>query len=405
MTPAELHALQDPAVLALIEQHEHDDPTEFALRFSGKSGLPVRAMAEQIACRRKAAAKLPALSRQPLLYTKLGLEQASGEKAATWKAGLMQGRRIIDLTGGLGIDSIFFSGKFEQVVSCERDAVLAELSAWNLARLGITNVETRIGESAGLLDGYPDDAFDWIYVDPARREGGRRSVGLETTSPDVVALHDLMLRKAPKVCVKASPALEISGLDLKLPALDEVVVVSVEGECKEVLLLLVRERDRRRPVMVRAVCISEEGNFELSEPQDRHVEKRVAAAPGAWLYEPDAAIIKARLVSELASRLDLRFINRSVDYLTSDNFIDAFPGRSFCVEECLPFRQKSFGDELARRGIGGAAIQRRDFPLSPEEIRKRFRLGESSEVYLFFTRDAMGDAVCLVCRKPDGGLQ
>ncbi|NTU58580.1 MAG: class I SAM-dependent methyltransferase [Chlorobiaceae bacterium] len=399
MTSDELHALLAPEVLALIDEHVHDDPAEFAMQFHDRKELPVRAMAEQIACRQKAIKKLPSLSRFPLLYTRLGLEQASGERAAEWKAGLMSGRRIIDLTGGLGIDTIYFSRRFAEVISCERDGVLAELAEYNRNAIGVSNVEPRVGDSVAILETFPDDSFDWIFVDPARREQGGRSVGLEATSPDVVGLHDLMLRKAPKVCVKASPALEISGLQEKLPSLSSIVVVSVEGECKEILLLLDRTLPAGHRPSVRAVCLGE-GVFEIGSQAEDLAGRVVSPVPGQWLYEPDAAIIKARLTVDLARNLKLGFLNHTVDYLTSDCLVDFFPGRSFRIEERLPFKPKGFRAELERRGITKAAIQRRDFPVSVEELRKKYRIGESSELFLFFTKDSTGVGICLLCRKP-----
>ena len=399
MTSAELHALQQPEVLELIDRHADDDPAVFAMRFHGRAELPVRAMAEQIACRKRATLKLPSLSLFPLLYTRLGLEQASGERAAEYKANLLTGRSIIDLTGGLGIDSIFFARHFETVVYCERDPELAELAGYNRRVLGMTNVEMRVGDAAEILENYPDNSFDWVFVDPARREEGRRSVGLEASSPDVVRMHDRMLRIAPKVCVKASPALEIKDLHCRLPGLASVIVVSVGGECKEILLMLDRAHPSGVKPTVRAVCLGER-LFEIASQDEAAAGRAVASAPGHWLYEPDAAIIKARLTGELARSLNLEFLNGSVDYLTSERFVEDFPGRVFRVEEWLPFKPKSFGAFLRDRAITGAAIQRRDFPLSTDEIRKKFRLRESSEVYLFFTKSADGSPICLYCRKP-----
>ncbi len=399
MTSDELRALQEEDAQELMASHAREDPAEFAMRFNGRPGLPVRAMAEQIACRKKAVQKLPSLSGSPLLYTRLSLEQSSGERAAAWKAGQMSGRSLIDLTGGLGIDSIFLARRFDHVVYCERDAVLAELAAVNRRTLGITNVEARSGDCAEILAGFQDDAFDWVYVDPARREEGSRSIGLEAASPDVVRLHDLMLRKAPRVCIKASPALETAGLQERLPALSSIMVVSVGGECKEILLMLERGHDAGRSPSLRAACLGD-GVFEIGSHDGNSPERVVASSVGRWLYEPDAAIIKARLCADLAASLGIGFLNHTVDYLTSERFVEAFPGRSFMVEECLPFKPRAFRGELERLGIRGAAIQRRDFPLSPEQLRKQFRLRESSEVFLFFTRDASGGLACLVCRKP-----
>lgn len=399
MTLDEFDSLLDPQVLALIDAHADDDPAEFAMRSRGRSDLPVRAMAEQIACRKKATAKLPSLSRFPLLYTRLGFEQASGERAARWKASLMEGRRVIDLTGGLGIDTLFLARRFGEVVSCERSEALARLAEANRCVMGVTNVETRIGDSAELLARYADDSFDWVLVDPARREHGGRSVGLVASSPDVVWLHDLMLRKAQRVCIKASPALEISGLERSLPALSTIITVSVDGECKEVLLLLDREYEAGRKPEVRAVCLGGE-TVEISSSGDEPPDRQVAEKPDAWLYEPDAAIIKARLTGELARQLQFKFLNRTVDYLTSARLVEQFPGRSFRIEECHPFRSKGFRKELAELGITKASIQRRDFPLSVAELRKRYKLGESNERYLFFTKDASGGLIWLSCRKP-----
>lgn len=400
MTPEEFQALLDPEVLALIAAHAGDDPAQFSMRFHGRRELPVRAMAEQIACRKKAASKLPSLSRHPLLYTTLSLEQSSGERAAGWKAGLMSGRSLIDLTGGLGIDDLFLSSRFERLVYCERDEVLAGIAGYNRRVLGIGNVETMVGESALLLDGFPDDSFDWLYVDPARREEGRRSVGLEATSPDVVSLQGLMLRKARRACIKASPALEPGGLKEKLPALAEVVAVSVDGECKELLLLLDRDCDEGAPVRVTAACLDGRGGaFTISMQEGALPERAMADGVPQWLYEPDAALIKARLSPVLAERFGLEFLNRTVDYLVSGQPVEGFPGRRFSVVECLPFKPKTFARELTRLGISGAAVQRRDFPLSPDEIRKRFRIREGSGNYLFFTKDSAGELICLCCRK------
>ncbi|MBN1928068.1 MAG: class I SAM-dependent methyltransferase [Chlorobiaceae bacterium] len=398
MTLDELHSLCDPQVLALIDAHAGDDPAAFAMRFHGRSDLPVRAMAEQIACRKKAAVKLPSLSRFPLLYTRLALEQASGERAAERKASLMSGRRAIDLTGGLGIDTLFLARRFERVVSCERDEALARLAEANRRTLGVANVETRIGDSEEILAGFADDSFDWVMVDPARREHGGRSAGLVASSPDVVRLHDLMLRKAARVCIKASPALEISGLEAQLPALSEVIAISVDGECKEVLLLLDRRHEAGRKPKVRAVCLGRE-DFEIASSGDEPPARDVADTPGAWLYEPDAAIIKARLTGELARQLHLEFLNRTVDYLTSDRLVEPFPGRSFRIEASRPFRPKSFRKDMSELGIANAAVQRRDFPLSVEELRKRYKIGESSERFLFFTKDSSGGLFWLSCRK------
>lgn len=392
----ELHRLLEPDLQAMIEVHLSDDPARFAMQFHGRSDLPVRAMAEQLACQQTAVKKLPMLSKHKLLYTPLALEQASGERTAAYKASFMSGKRAIDLSGGFGVDTMFLARTFQEVVYCERDSVLCAVVEHNLKICGITNVQVRNGDSISLLAEYPDNSFDWIFVDPARREEGRRSIALEAASPDVVASHDLLLRHAQRVCIKASPALEISGLKKLLPALHMIVVVSVDRECKEILLLLERAYPADGPVQVKAVCLNA-FTEEITEVAGGNSDapRVVGMAVKEYLYEPDPAIIKARLSAVLARDSGLQFVNRSVDYLTADRKIEDFPGRTFRVVDCVPYKPKSFRAFLERHAITGASIQRRDFPLSAEELRKKYRLLESERAFLFFTKDARGNSVCI----------
>jgi len=395
MTIAEIQDLLQLDIQELLASHHSDDPATFAMQFHGRTELPVRAMAEQLACRQKAVKKLPTLSPHNLLYTPLALEQASGERTAAYKASFMSGKRAIDLSGGLGVDTLFLARTFQEVVYCERDSLLCAVVEHNLKVSGIANVQVRNGDSISLIAEYPDNSFDWIFVDPARREEGRRTIALEAASPDVVASHDLLLRHAQRVCIKASPALEISGLKKLLPALHSIVVVSVDRECKEILLLLERAYPACGPVQVKAVCLSAEWE-EITEVAGAGEAPRVVGrAVKEYLYEPDPAIIKARLSAVLARDSGLEFVNKSVDYLTADRNIEAFPGRTFRVVESVPYKPKSFRAFLERHAIAGASIQRRDFPLSPEELRKKYRLLESERAFLFFTRDAAGHPLCI----------
>ncbi|MEI6691526.1 MAG: hypothetical protein WCL43_02265 [Chlorobium sp.] len=394
----ELLRILEPEVQSFIDLHSADDPVAFAMKFYGNEGLPVRAIAEQIACRRKAAKKLPHISRNNLLYTPLALEQASGERTAAYKSSVMRGKRVIDLSGGLGIDTMFLARTFREVVYCERDSLLCNLFEHNLKQGGISNVQIINSDSIGVLASYPDDYFDWIYVDPARREQGKRSIGLEAASPDVVAFHDILLCKSERVCIKASPALELSGLNKLLPALYSVIVVSFDRECKEILLLLDRNCLQSN-VSLKAVCLSSATDAVTEVVGNGDDEKNIASFVKAYFYEPDPAIIKAKLTARLAAINGLEFVNKTVDYLTSERELNLFPGRMFRKIDCTLYKPKTFRTFLERHKIEGASIQRRDFPLSPEELRKKYRLQESDQVFLFFTRDFMARPVVVFCHR------
>ncbi|NEX14219.1 MAG: hypothetical protein C1941_05960 [Prosthecochloris sp.] len=401
MTAEELQQLQLPEVRAFLEKHLDDDPALFAMKHHRLKDFPVRAIAEQIACRRKARKKLPELSKRNLIYSSLALEQASGERAAGYKSGLpeMSGKRLMDMSGGLGIDTIFFAQRFDEVVYCERDAVVAQVAEYNFRALGINNVSVIQGDSVETLETFSDDSFDLIFIDPARREKGRRSAALEAGSPDVVSLHDLLLRKADRFCVKASPALEIDGIRAKLPSLFQVIVLSVERECKEILLFCRRANDTANPFSLKAVCLNGGKESAIASEAGHQRQKSIAPAPGRYLYEPDPAIIKARLTPLTAAQFGLQFINSKVDYLTSDRIIPDFPGRSFRVVTTVFFKPGRFKTFLKEQGIESASILRRDFPLSPDEVRRRYRLGENKERFLIFSKDSSGRHLCLLCDR------
>ena len=171
-------------------------------------------------------------------------------------------------------------------------------------------------------------------------------------------------------------------------------MVSVDRECKEILLLLDRGA-RERSVTVKAVCLSSDSAVVIEIAGDGLVDRPLAGSVKGYFYEPDPAIIKARLSSVLARGAGLEFVNSSVDYLTSEGKREGFPGRSFRVIEVVPYKPKSFRGFLERHAIAGASIQRRDFPLSPEELRKKYRLLESERAFLFFTRDGEGHPICI----------
>ncbi|KZK74857.1 MAG: hypothetical protein A3K90_09900 [Pelodictyon luteolum] len=401
MTEDELFLLQEPGVFAMIGMHEGEEPAEFAMRMHGRTDLPVRAMAEQISCRKKAAVKLPLLSRSPLLYTARALEQASEERAASYMASLLKGTRVIDLSGGLGIDACFLSGSFEEVVHVERDVVLSAVACHNMEVLGRRNVACLQGDSQEQLASFPDGYFDWIYVDPDRREGARRSIRLEEASPDVVSLHDMLLQKAQNVCIKASPALETSRLKERLPSLASVTVLSVDAQCRATLLML----HSQAPLEVErhAVCIrGADGDARRFTWRDTG-ERRVSDEVMEWLLEPDPAILNAGLEGVVAESCGLVFLNHSVGYLTAAHRPEGFPGRVFRVVEATLYSGKGFGKFLKRHGIEGAAIQRRDFPLSSDAIRARYRLKEDDRRFLFFTRDAKGRLIAIYALTPSGG--
>lgn len=401
MDPRYIQALLTEDVRRCIGGLSQEDPYAVALAPGPIAGLPPKAVAEQVACRRKAERKLPTISRGPFLYDRTALEQCSSEATARYKARLLRGRRAIDMTGGLGIDAMYLAEVFEEVVYCEANGDLVELFRANAALRRLDNVRIHAGDSLDTLSRFADDSFDWIYVDPSRRPGGRRTVSLDKSEPDVVACRALLLRKAPRVCVKSSPLLEPRRAAEKLPHIQAVEVVSVEGECRELLLLQNRARPPQADIAVRAVLLGRTGEcrYAVEGTLSGATGPRPAGPLGSWFYDPDPAIVKSRLSTEVAARLGLSFLNDRVDYMTSQEMVSRFPGRAFRVLEAIPWSRRRLGAYLRSRRIDRAVVARRDFPMTPEQIREMLGLGEGAEEYLFFTRDAAGRRICIHCRR------
>ncbi|HCD35788.1 MAG TPA: SAM-dependent methyltransferase [Chlorobium sp.] len=404
MREDELELLLRPEVMEEIGRNADEDPAAYAMRNAGRTDIPVRAIAEQIACRKKAAKKLPRLSTRPLLYTSRALEQASAERVAGYRASQMSGQRAIDLSGGLGIDSSFLAGAFARIDFVERDPLLCRLASHTMQVLERKNVAIQCGDAFAVLDSIPSGILDWIFVDPDRRESGRRRVGLSESSPDVVSGHNELIHKAPGVCIKASPALELSGLKRELPSLSSIIVVSLDRQCRESMLILLKGTAQEKEPERKAVCLHSSGIGEYEVSGREGVERRVTAEPGPCFFEPDPAIIKAGLSAEVAEEFGLEFLNHSVDYLTGGPSEAVFPGRAFRLVALTPYKPKLFRRFLKEHQIFGASIQRRDFPLSPEELRRLYRLKESSSRFLFFSRNAAGEATVYFCLslRPEG---
>lgn len=401
MTKSELEELLKEESLEFIQRHLNDDPDLLALKFSGTGSLPIRAIAEQIRCIKKAAGKLPELSAHRLLYEKTALEQASSEYTARLKAKLYRGDKLIDLTGGLGIDDIFFSGSFREVIYCEQNPVLSEICRHNLNLLGIKNISVHEGDSLEILKTFPDKYFSLIYADPARRDENRRFIGLKNCSPDVVEAMPLMLKKSEKILIKASPAIEIEEIKRQFTNLKEFTVVSVDNECREVLLGFESGINETRDIVIKSQMISSASGTErtfMGSDVSRS-EKSVAGEVLHWFYEPDSAIIKSRLTAKLAEELSLKFLNNSIDFLTSSELRPDFPGRIFEVKKVLPYKLREITHYLKSEGISSANVSRRDFPDAPEKIRKLLKLKDGGMDYLFFTKDTSSRPIAIFCRK------
>jgi THUMP domain-like len=395
----EFEQIKTPEIYEIILKYRKILPTNLSLKLNKNKMLPHRAISEQVSCFQKSKRKLPSFVDKSLLFDKIALEQSSSEFTAKYKSSLISGNKLIDLTGGLGIDDIFFANSFNRITYCELNKVISQIFSYNLDVLRLKNIGIINNDSIEILRSQDDNSFDWIYIDPARRDENRRSVDLEYCAPNVYDNMELFFQKSRNVMIKVAPAFDLTEAIRRFENLAEIHVISVDGECKEVLLLLEKSANNLAPKVFSITLNSKnEQKFILNDRFSKIREKPISEL-NQYFYEPDCAVIKSKLTPLLAKNLGLSFINNGSPFLTSSKLVNDFPGRSFKVVTSMNFNEKEIKKYLKQNGILKANIARRDFRLSVVEIRKMLKLKDGGDIYLFFTSDLNRRNTMIVTKK------
>ena len=383
-----------------ITQNRNADVRELALS-NVPAGIDLQFCLQQIAGMQTAEKKLPSWANtKGILYPpKISLEQCSSEQTALYKQHLverflpMKRQKMVDLTGGFGIDFTFLAKLFEEADYVESDDNLCEIAQYNFPLLGLLRARVHCSKGEDFLDEMGD--FCFIYVDPSRRDAdGKKVVALSDCSPDIETLHDRLLRHAPIVMIKLSPMLDIQDTLRRLPNTSEVHVVSVGGECKEVLVVLCREKTSD----VRYYCANIASQTQTFSTKARNAEPIIAPQPERYLYEPNASILKAGVQNALCQTYDVRKLHPFSHLFVSAHFIEDFPGRAFEIEDYCGFGKKELKKLL--EGISQCNLTVRNFPATVAELRKRLKLREGGDTYLFATTLSDESHVLIRCKLP-----
>lgn len=379
---------------AFIIAHQHDDVRKLALKARNFPLVNMSQAITQIAGKQVIAKKIPSWSKvdELLFPPHLPLEQCSSEATARYKASLIEGNTLVDLTGGFGVDCAFLSANFTQIYYVERQEELAELVQQNFRTLGLNHITVVNQDSVAFLDQMPP--VDCIYIDPARRDThGGKIVGVADCEPDVGALEHALLAKAKRVLIKLSPMLDIAAALQTLSHTVAVYVVSVQNECKELLLLL--EQEPCENGLVTCVNITKEGRqtFTFTYKEEREATCAYASDVKEYLYEPTASILKAGAFKAVACCFNLEKLHPSSHLYTSNELIKDFPGRVFLVISVSSVKEKSLSE------LRKANIATRNFPLTANELRKKLKLTEGGDHYLFGTTLNSQKRVIVVCEK------
>lgn len=384
-----------------ISEHAQNDVRRLALQAKKFPQVDMNAAIVQIAGRQAAADKIPSWhATEGIVYPRhLSLEQCSSELTARYKASLAKGNTLTDLTGGFGIDCAFLSAGFRQVTYVERQEELCEIASHNFPLLGLNHIAVCHEDAVEHLRNMPH--ADCIFIDPARRNGhGGKTIAIADCEPDVATLEEELLSKATRVMIKLSPMLDLTLALKDMKHVGEVHVVSVNNECKE-LLLIVTNAENAKPPAVPIVCVNltnkETQRFVFTREEEQAAECAYTDRIGKYLYEPNASILKAGAFRSIASRYGLQKLHPNSHLYTSDLPVEGFPGRTFEVQSTFPLNKKEIKEALA--GIRKANLTVRNFPASVAELRKRINLAEGGDDYLFATTLNDGKKVIIRGRK------
>ena len=305
---------------------------------------------------------------------------------------------MTDLTGGFGVDFSFTSCAFASATYVERNAQLCSMVEHNLPLLGIDNAKVVCADAIDYLSTL--DMQTMIFLDPARRDQhGAKTVMLADCTPDVVQLLPQLLKKSRFTMLKLSPMLDWhKAVEDLQGTVREVHIVSVGGECKELLLVLSKEMESE----LRVFCADlEAGGTSLfvyapgvSSPAPN---SKLKTQNSKFLYEPNASIMKAGCFDELAAAYGVSPVSRNSHLFLSAEPVEGFPGRAFSIERVTTLNKRELRQALA--GVEKANIATRNFPLSVAELRKRLKLKDGGDVYIFATTTAEGEHVLLISRK------
>ena len=380
------------STLDYIRQHADEDVRQLALRGHKCPDVDLQYALEQIAGRQKARTKLPSWAAiDGIVYPPhLSMEQCSSEVTARYKASIAgKGALFVDLTAGFGVDMAFISQGFQKAVHVERQPQLCAISSENFRLLGLNHIEVVCGDGVAYL--HTMRHADLLFIDPARRDvHGGRTYDISDCTPNVLEILDEMLVKADRVMIKLSPMLDWRKAVADLGKVNEVHIISVDNECKELLLILSKTK---KPL--RVFCVNNDECFEVVEGISS--QPRPLPQDMRYLYEPNASVMKAGCFDLIEQRFGVVQLERNSHLFVSDKEISRFPGRQFLIEKRTSMNKRELKATLA--DVDQANITVRNFPMSVAELRKRLKLKEGGDVYIFATTISDEGHQLLVCRK------
>ncbi|MBC6110845.1 hypothetical protein ACFOG5_01715 [Pedobacter fastidiosus] len=371
----------DEAVQDYINANLTADVNQIALAKSPFENISSAELAGQITAKKKSEKKLPTWFKSKGIYypMALSIEQTSSEITAKYKSKLAIGDQLIDLTGGFGVDSYYFSKSLKEVTHCEINADLSEIAEHNAKALNANNIKFKALDGIELLK-LMDSVFHTIYVDPARRAEKGKVFMLKDCTPDVVSNLDLLLSKAKRIIIKTAPLLDLTAGLNELKSVSEIHIVSVKNECKEILWILEQDAESETKIFAVTLNDSEKCFTFLKSETEVSAEFTDEINEAQYLYEPDAALLKSGAFNLIGQRYKLKKLHSQTQLFTSSSLNKEFPGRIFKINKVY-----STGDLKKLKNLTGNVIVR-NYPAKPEELVKKYKIKPDQEKFLIFSK-------------------
>lgn len=389
-----------PETLAFIDSHRGDDVRTLALQAKKYPAVDMAEAVVQIAGYQIAEKKVPLWAQTAgIRYPQhLSMEQCSSEVTARYKASLVSGDTLTDLTAGWGVDCSFLARNFRCADYVERQETLCRIAAHNFPLLGLPHVRIHCADAVEYLQSM--EPVDCLFLDPARRDShGGKTVAIAECEPDVCRLEPLLIEKGKTVMIKLSPMLDMASALRDLQYVRRIHVVSVNNECKELIILLRKAPDEEEAAAGEVIISCEQvvnnsvhQHFQFTFSEEKSAGCPLAESVGNYLYEPGAALLKAGPYRLLATRYGVEKLHPNSHLYTSSGLVD-FPGRRFRVTAVSGFGKKDL--KVLLEGVEKANLTVRNFPSSVAELRKKLKLKEGGDTYLFATTLASGEKVLI----------
>ena len=379
-----------------IDKNINVDVAQLLLKQSLNTLVDLKLLIEQIEAKKRSKNKLPTWFYTKNIYypNKLNVEQTSSEITAQYKSNLVSGTTLVDLTGGFGVDCFYFAKRMDEVIHYEINQNLSQIVDHNYKQLGVKNIKCIAKNGLSVLENNKN-FFDWIYVDPSRRDDLKGKVFLlKDCLPNIPEHLDVLLKCSKNIMIKTSPLLDFTSGIKELSPVKAIHCVAVNNEVKELLWIL--ERDYTKAIEIKTINITKENNqiFNFLLNEETHANSDLSK-PLTYLYEPNAAILKAGAFEVLAEKLSLKKLHKHSHLYTANKLIE-FPGRCFKIETILDYNKKKFKRAFKSEK---ANVTTRNFPESVQQIRKKLNLKDGGNDYLFFTTDLENKKIILFCKK------